>query len=78
MITGIHQLVRDAPAPDELEVAAPELTPTQQLAAAEAELEAVQALRKQAQQRVKETERRVRDATKERDRAKERAKAARG
>lgn len=78
VITGIHQLVRDAPAPDEPEVAAPELTPTQQLAAAEAELEAVQALRKQAQQRVKETERRVRDATKERDRAKERAKAARG
>lgn len=74
VISGIHQLVRESPAPHDGEPARPELTPAQQLAVAEAELDAVRALRKQAQQRVKELERRVRDATRDRDRAKERAR----
>src|SRR5699024_6420646 len=79
MITGIHQLVREPPADDAATATPPaaELTPAQRLAVAEAELESVLTLRKQAQQRVKELERRVRDATRDRDRAKERAKAAR-
>ena len=78
VISGIDQLVRLAPAPDGTETDTPELTPAQELTVAEAELEAVQALRKQAQQRVKEMERRVRDATRVRDRAKEHAKSAKG